>query len=74
MRYVIQIACMLTDLAILAAMIATVIYGFTGNMVIIDLVLILLAWSTWQDVGGPFFAWRPSNIRKFMANAKKQGL
>lgn len=35
----------------------------------------LVLWGTWVWVRqGAFMAWIPSNIRKFMRNARKQGL
>ena len=65
MRFLLQMATMLGDLAILAAV---GILGYNGvNLWVCAIVLVIAHRIT---PGGLFFAWRPSNIRAFMRNAK----
>ena len=72
MRYVIQASVMLGDVAIALAIGYAIIFGiYQGSFVLLlAAVLGIIGWHR----SGLLFAWQPSNIRKFMASAKKYGL
>lgn len=72
MRYVIQVIVMLGDVLIALAIGYAVIMGIQQGSFVLLLAAVLgfIAWYR----SGILFAWKPSNIRKFMANAKKAGL
>ena len=70
MRYFIQAAVMFGDVAlILVAVFILVSVEFHPISVLIAIAL----GKAWYDAGG-LIAWRPKNIRQFLANAKKYGL
>lgn len=67
MRYFLQAAAMLGDLALILAS-ACVLYSDWRLWW-----MVAIAFAVWHQQGG-FIAWQPSSIRSFMANAKKLGL
>ncbi|MDD3399651.1 MAG: hypothetical protein WC919_03745 [Candidatus Paceibacterota bacterium] len=69
MRYLLLIFCALGELMLFAC-IGYVIYAGHSMFFLIFVVLALMAW---RDVGG-FGSWKPSNIKKFLKNAKAYGL
>lgn len=68
LRYVIQVAVMMTDLMIIAAAIYSLYYASIPGFFIT-----MMGLTVWYKEG-PFMSWRPSVIKQFMANAKKAGL
>lgn len=70
MRYFLQAVVMLSDLLLTAA----IIYVLYATRNIGGLIIAGLAIWAWSKNGGMFYAWRPSVIKQFMANAKKIGL
>lgn len=69
MKWFLQIACMISDLAVFIA----AGYVLWTNLNIATLILAIAALRVWYNTGG-FEAWRPSKIRQFMRNAKEIGL
>jgi len=67
LRWIIQIACMLGDIALITACIIV----FTGFSWWLSLPLIFITYRVWKSQGG-FIAW--THWRQFMENAKKIGL
>jgi len=67
MRYLLQIAVMLGDIFIFVAG-GYCLWTEPGTIPIVAFALYV-----WWKQGG-FFAWKPSNIRKFLDNAKRAGL
>jgi len=74
MRYFLQIATMLGDLAVLGASVVA-LYGSLKSpaMAGVMALIIYLALCEWMRMGG-FEAWKPKTIRAFMRNAEKMGL
>jgi hypothetical protein len=70
MRYFIQIAVMLGDVAIVLAC-AYVVSCEPRNLFV--WIIVALTVNTWLKQGG-FEAWHPKVIRQFLAHAKKIGL
>ena len=70
MRNLIQLIVMFSDVAIILAC-AIALYTFNFN--VLSLLLVAMTLWTWKEQGG-FMAWRPTNIRKFMANMKAVGI
>jgi hypothetical protein len=70
MKYVIQLEVMLADVIFLLA-IAVLLY-YEGRH-IFSWLIVGLVLNTWAKQGG-FEAWKPSIIKKFLANAKANGL
>lgn len=75
-RYVLQLMVMLGDVVFFLATIVLAIFAFESiqNLIVFPVLLFLgfQAFKSWKTLG--FVAWRPGNIKKFMANAKKAGL
>ncbi len=72
MRYVLQVSAMLADLLILTAEIVVIYSAIKYHSIFFILVAAAGIWA-WHHTG-IFYAWRPKNIRNFLANAKKFGL
>jgi hypothetical protein len=76
MRYIIQGMVMLGDVLFWTAMGGLIYFGlgyFQNPLVLLIFILVgARAFQAWKQDG--FIAWHPSNIRKFLANAKKAGL
>ena len=70
MRYILQLWAMLTDILIMGCACYIIWSGPTGFL---NWALVIFTLYTWKENGG-LMAWRPKNIRKFMENARKQGL
>jgi len=70
MRYLIQVFAMVGDVMILAAASFIIYAGWESPL---SWILVVAAFSVWHEQGG-FFAWRPKEIKVFLANAKKAGL
>ena len=73
MRYAIQITVMLTELIILAVVVFVFAMSFKYHNSLYFIMGCLGVWF-WHKDFGIFASWRPSVIKKFLANAKKQGL
>ena len=69
MRYILQVIVMLSDILIFGMMWIVI----TAMPDLVGLTVCLLAFWAWKKQGG-FFAWKPSNIRAFLKNAKRAGL
>lgn len=72
MRYMLQVMAMISDLAIFTAIVVVTYMAFLQHSIVLLLVAGLGLWS-WNKTG-IFFAWKPKNIKQFLANAKKMGL
>ena len=76
MRYLVQIMMMLADVIFLFMM-GLGMYSVTSEPIdicfFIAVILICLAVWQWDKLGG-FNAWRPAKVKRFLENAKKQGL
>ena len=70
MRYLMQIVVMLSDVLII---LAASILIYLAPLEPVIWIVIALAFNAWHNSGG-FMAWKPSNIRMFMENAKGLGL
>lgn len=70
MRYVIQIIVMLSDILIIAVA-AWLLYKAPSNVTV--WIIVFLTFRAWRNQGG-FIAWKPSNVRMFMREAKRIGL
>ena len=70
MRYLFQVIVMLIEFAIVIFA-GVIIYEEPRNP--LTWLLVCLAFKAWHDTGG-FMAWKPANIKKFLANAKERGL
>ncbi len=65
---------MMSDLAILVALIFILAGVFSGGLSVGFLALVIyFAGGVWRDCDG-FCAWRPSVIKMFLQNAKAAGL
>ena len=67
MRYVLQVVVMIFDALFVSAGLWMLCHPNLKNLAITTIGLFI-----WWKEGG-FMAWKPSNIRQFLANAKKQG-
>jgi uncharacterized protein (DUF779 family) len=75
MRYILQIIVMLSDIAIITA-VCVIIYSMPqlGSLgMLICIYVIAKAYEAWKHTGG-FIAWKPSEVKKYMKNAKELGL
>jgi len=75
MRYLFQILTMLADITFFIVMALILRIAFQAGVLIgaIWLALMISAIRIWIRQGG-FMAWKPSEIKKFMTNAKRMGL
>ena len=70
MRYALWFGCILSDLLLLFAIIAVVIYGLSNPFVWI---IVPLAIGAWNESGG-LSAWRRKDVKLFLDCTKKSGL
>ncbi len=76
MRYFFQVLTMLTDVTFFAVMGLILWVAFQEDSPLIRIVwvgVMIAAVRIWIKEGG-FMAWKPSEIKKFMENAKRMGL